>query len=165
MFHVPENAYIVEAAPPQEGAVAAVANARFISLKNLHKVFLVIQYTQVTADDITWTPQRATAVAPVGNVALATTVPVWSNLDCATSDVLTRRANALTYDSGIGTDRKVIVFEIDPRYLGVDGNDVPYDCIGFTSDAIAATNFVSAFYVCVPRYKGHSDDWQTVITD
>jgi len=160
MFHVPENAYIVEAAPPQEGAVAAVANARFISLKNLHKVYLVIQYTQVTADNITWTPQRATAVAPVGNVALATNVHIWSNLDCATTDTLTRRADALNYASGADAGRKIIVFDIDPRYLGDT-----YDCTGFTSSNIAAAQFASAFWVCVPRYAGPSGDWPTVITN
>jgi hypothetical protein len=160
MIHIPENAYIVEALAPQIGA-AAVVVGDYISVKNLHKVFMVVHYRQRDATAITWTPMRATAVAPVGNVVLATTVPIWSNLACAASDVITQRANALNYASGVAQTDKLIIFEIDPRYLGAT-----YDCVAITSTvAIAATSTVSAFYVCVPRYAGDSDDWQTVITD
>ena len=160
MFHIPENAYVVEALAPQIGA-AVVVTGDYISLKNLHKVFIVIHYDQGDATDITWTPMRATAVAPTGAVVLAETVPVWSNLDCATSDVITRRTNALNYASGVAQTHKIVIFEIDPRYLGDT-----YDCMAITSTvAVAATSTVSAQYICVPRYQGHSDDWQTVITD
>ena len=160
MFHIPESAYVVQAIAPQVGAAGLVVGD-YISLKNLHKVFIVIHYDQGDAEDITWTPMRATAVAPVGNVVIATAVPIWSNLACATTDVLTRRTDAVNYASGVDQTNKIVIFAIDPRTLGDT-----YDCLGIThTNNIEATSYVSAVYVCVPRYAGPSDDWQTVITD
>ena len=160
MFHIPENAYIVQALEPQVGA-GAVVESDFISVKNLHKVFIVVHYDQGDAEDITWTPMRATAVLPTGDVVLAEDVPIWSNLDCATTDVLTRRTDDTDYASGVAQTNKIVIFEIDPRKLGDT-----YDCVGLThTNDIEATSYVSAIFVCVPRYAGPSDDWQTVLTD
>lgn len=147
-INFPQGCQIVEGYTPSIGTTAAMV-ADYISVKNMQKVWCVIMYNQGDATDITWKVERATAVANTGHAALANTVPVWSNLDCATSDLLVRRTDAVTYASGTGQTHKIIVFEISPDNLGST-----YDVIAVSSTtAIAVTSTVAMYYIVEPRYQ------------
>jgi hypothetical protein len=147
-INFPQGCQIVEAIPAQVGAGAAVTGD-YISVKNIQRVWCVIQYSQADANAITWKVERATAVAGTGHAALGTSVPIWSNLDTATSDLLVKRTAAVTYATDAGATNKIVVFEIDPASLGST-----YDVIAVSSTTvIAAGQYVSGFYIIEPRYQ------------
>ncbi len=160
MICLPEDLKVVEGLAPQVGAAAAVTGD-YVSLKNVHKAYVVIHYIQGDATDITWHVKRATAVAPTGAVVLTETMRIWSNLDCATSDLLVERTAAVNYASGAGQTHKQIIFEVDPSSL----TDT-FDCIaGCSTTAIAATSAVEIMYYLVPRYPGRVLTQPSVIVD
>jgi len=160
MLCLPEDVKIVEGLAPQVGAAAAVTGD-YVSLKNIHKAYVVIHYFQGDATDITWHVKRATAVAPTGAIAVTETLNIWSNLDCATLDLLVKRTAAINYASGAGQTHKQIIFEVDPAALAAG-----FDCIaGCSTTAIAATSAVEIMYYLVPRYQGGVANQPSVITD
>lgn len=153
-WNIPEGLLPVEGLAPQVGAAAAVTGD-YISLKNAQMAWVVIHYNQGDATDITWHVNRATAVAPTGAAVLANVVPIYSNLDCATSNTLVKRTSAVNYASGTGQTHKIIVFQIDPASLGST-----YDVIaGASTTAIAATSTVSIMYYVMPRYSNTDLDF------
>jgi len=160
MFSFPENCKIVEGLAPVVGAGGAVTGD-YISLKNAHKAWIVIYYNQADGNSITFNPLKATAVAPTDSSVLTEVCRIWSNLDCATSDLLVERTAAVNYASGAGAAHKIIIFEIDPSLLEED-----HDCIaGASTTVIAAAQYVSMLYVIQPRYQGRVLTAPTVITD
>jgi hypothetical protein len=160
MFQIPEKAVPISGLAPVVGAAGAVTGD-YISLKNAQMAWVVIHYNQGDATAITWHVNRATAVAPTGAAALGNVVPIWSNLDCATSNTLVRRTDAVNYASGTGATNKIIVFQIDPASLGST-----YDVIaGASTTAIAATSYVSIMYYVLPKYASTVADQLSFITD
>jgi hypothetical protein len=160
MFSFPEDCKVLEGLAPQVGAAAAVTG-RYISLKNAKKAWVVIHYNQADGNAITWHVKRATAVAPTGAIAVTELLRIWSNLDCATLDLLVERTAAINYASGAGTTHKKIIFEVDPSQLADT-----FDCIaGCSTTAIAAGQYVSMLYVLQPRYASQVSTQPSVITD
>jgi len=162
MINIVEELKIVEGLVPQVGA-AAIVTSDYVSVKNLHRLYAVIHYNQGDATNHVWNVMRSPLVSGVGAVALAATAlcRIWSNLDCATSDLLVERTAAVNYASGVGLTHKQIVFEIDPAELG-DG----YDVVAIaTTAAIAATSYVSIMFYGVPRYAGRVANQPSVIID
>lgn len=159
-FSLPENCKIVEGLTPQIGGAAAVTGD-YVSLKNFQKAYVVIHYNQGDATDITWNVTRATNVSAGSAAVLTETMRIWSNLDCATSDLLVERTAAVNYASGTGQKHKIIVFEVDPASL-----TATFDCIcGASTTNIAATSTVSIMYYLVPKYPGRVLTSPTAITD
>ena len=159
MFQIPEGAFLIDGYAPNVGAAAAVTGD-YISLKNAQMAWVIFQYRQADANAITFTVNRATAVAPTGAVAIGNTVPIWSNLDTATSDTLVRRTDATSYAAGTGATNKMIVFQIDPANLGDT-----YDCIAGYASAIAAAQYLSILYVVLPKFGSKVSDQLSFITD
>ena len=163
-FEFPENCKIVEAIIGQVGAAGAVAGD-YISLKFAHRAWAVISYNQNDANAITWRIDRDSTVAGGLTVVSAQLHKIWSNLDCATSDLLVERTPAINYASGAGVTDKMIIFEIDPTDLG-DLAGVPYDCIRVASTTvIAAAQWASAIYVVQPRYQSAVINQPAIIID
>jgi hypothetical protein len=162
-FSFPENCKIVEATPPAVGA-AAVITFDYISLKNAHKAWIVIQYMEGHAAAITYQPMKATAVAPTNATAITTVAKIWSNLATAVSDTLVERTAAVLYAHDAAAANKLVIFEIDPADLG-DLAGVPYDCISCTATTPQAGDYISALYVIQPRYASAVASQPTVITD
>ena len=159
-FALPENVKIVEGLVPQIGAAGAVTGD-YVSLKGYHKAYVVIHYNQGDATDITWNVTRATAVAPTGAVVMTELMRIWSDLACATSDLLVERTPAVNYASGAAQTHKIIVFEVDP-----DALTETFDCIaGASTTAIAATSTVAITYYLIPRYPGRVLTSPTALTD
>lgn len=159
MFQIPEGAFLVDGYAPNVGAAAAVTGD-YISLKNVEMAWVIFQYRQADGNAITFQVNRATAVAPTGAVVIGNVVPIWSNLDTATSDTLVRRTDAATYAAGTGATNKIVIFQIDPANLGST-----YDCIAGYASAVAAGQYVSILYVVKPKYASKVADQLSFITD
>jgi hypothetical protein len=158
-FSFPENCKIVEAMKPAVGAGATITSD-YISLKNAHKLWFVISYTDGNGNAITYQPIKATAVAPTGNTSITNVVKWWSNLDTATSDLLVERTAATSYASDNAVKNKIIICEIDPADLGAT-----YDVVAISAATPAAGEYISAIAVIQPRYASAVVASPTAITD
>ena len=144
--HLPEQFKIVAGSA---GAVTTNGGITcdYVSLKNVQMAWIIASFDQAVGHATGIDPIRATADA-VGNVALATSVPIWLNEDTATSDTLVRQTDAVTENVDNTIDSKMVVFQIDPAQLGAT-----YDWMSCTVDNSAqATNFVSVIYLLETRY-------------
>jgi len=137
---------IVEAIEPQAGASIS---GYCLSMKNILKMLIVVQITQAASNTVAITIEQSTAVAKTSHTAITQVVPIWSNLDTDTSDVLTKRTNAVSYTTDAGVNEKIVVFEVDASKL-----DTGYDCINVLTGASSSANITSALYICELRYSG-----------
>jgi hypothetical protein len=148
---LPQQFKIVEAMAP--AADAAGRTSDYVSLKNVDKAWIVFTTTQGNAATIAITPKQATAVAGTSAKNLTVSVPIWANLDTATSDTLARATDATSYTTDAAIKNKVVVIEIDPRHLDVDGG---FDCIAFTTGASNAANITQGIFILEYRYQQSS---------
>lgn len=143
------------------GAIAS----SYVSLKHAHKAWIFIDFTEGGANQVTFTPRKATAVAPSDATAITTAVPIWANLATGTSDRLVERAAATSYQTDVGVTTKQIVFEIDPALLGELAGTGPYDCIGVYCDAPNAADYLTVTCWIQPRYASQVSAQPTALTD
>lgn len=136
----------VDAIEPQAGATIT---GNYISLKNILKVLVVVQVAQATSDTVAITIEQSTAVAGDSHTPITEVVPIWSNLDTGTSDVLVKRTRAVNYTTDGGTTNKIIIFEINSDIL-----DAGYDVLNVVMGASNASNIYSANYICELRDSG-----------
>lgn len=124
----------------------------YISLKNAHRVCVVMSFKQAVGHATGIDPVQAQAVAGTNVKAITSPVVIWSNEDCSASSALTRQTDAITYDLAADVKYKMVVFDIDPAGFDIANG---FDCLAFTIDNSAqATNFVNAVAYIVPRYPG-----------
>ena len=147
--YIPETLVPVHLAAP--AADAAGRTSVYISLKNATKAYILAYIDQGNAATILLSPLQATAVAGTGSKVLANAIRVWSNLDCAASNALVRRTDAVNYTTDAGVKKKVVVFEIDRTKLDVDGG---FDCVGISTGASDAANITGACALVVPTHAG-----------
>lgn len=130
----------------------------YISLKNVHKAYVVFHFAQAVGHATGIDPVQATHVAGTGAKPITGLVPIWANEDVAASSLLVRKTDAITYNVANDIKGKIVVMVIDPAQFDVAGG---FDVLGFTVDNSGqATNFVSVMAYIVPRYPG-----QNVIVD
>ena len=153
---LPENFKYVRAIDPQ--TAAAGADGDYVSLKNAHRAWVIVDITQGNAATIAITLEKATAVAGTGSVAITASVPIWSNLDTAATDTLVRRTDAVAYTTDAGVKNKQVIFQIEPAALGET-----FDCICVKAGASNAANIISASYLLQTRYPQATPP--TAITD
>ena len=144
-FCFPESFKIVNGVI--DNGTTALITTDAVSLKNAHKCWIIVQLDTIASSACIVTPMRATAVLPTGGVVLANVVPIWVNLDMATSDTLVRDTDALAYTTLADALYKMIVFEIDPANLGG-----VYDCVYMTVGALAATEALCVEFILETRY-------------
>lgn len=144
---IPEGLFPVVGTVPVTTSGGVTAD--YISVKNAEYVWIVVSLKQTVAHATVFAVERATAVAPTGNVAIATAVPIWYGNVTTSSNALTAQTAAVSYTMGGAVTGSVqIIFGIDPATLGGS-----YDVIGLTaSDSSQATNFVAVTYWIKPRY-------------
>lgn len=145
-FTLPEEAIFAALLPPAADA-AGRTSAAAVSLKNAHKAYLIYHINQGNAATILLTPQQATSVAKGSAKALANNVRIWTDLDNATSTVLTRQSDGVAYTTDAAVKDKFVIFEIDPASLDQAGG---FDCILAITGASNAANITSAFVLIVP---------------
>jgi hypothetical protein len=145
-FSLPQQLKLVIGATP--AADAAGRTATYVSLKNAHKAFIVIQIGQGNAATVALTPFQAKNVAALSEKVLAGNMAIYANLDAAASDLLVRQTDAVNFTTDAGLKNKVIVFEIDPASLDVNNG---FDCITIKTGASNAANITSVLYVLGPH--------------
>lgn len=151
-FSLPQQLKMVIGAAPATDA--AGRTAAYVSLKNAHKAFIVVQLTQGNAATVALTPFQAKNVAALSEKVLANVVAIYANLDTATSDTLVRATDAVNYTTDAALKNKMVVFEIDPASLDVNNG---FDCITIKTGASNAANITSVLYLLGPnRYPAAS---------
>ena len=119
-----------------------------VSLKNAHKAWIVLQFTQAVGHATVITPRQATDVASATN-AVIPAVPIWQNADTAASDTLVAATAAANLTLTNDVKKKQVIFEFDPALFTAG-----YDCLYFTvSDSSQAANFVSGQFFLLERYQ------------
>ena len=148
MFQVPNKIKVVRGASPvtTNGGVTA----DYISMKNVHRAYVVCHMTQAVGHATGIDPVQATAVDGTGAKAFANVLPIWSNEDCAASSTLAIQTAAITYNVAATVKNKIVVFQVDADALDV-AND--FDVLGVTvDDSSQATNLISIEYWLEMRY-------------
>jgi hypothetical protein len=141
-FTLPEKLQIVEALAPASDAAGRTGD--WIKVTNAAKAYFVATITQGHADTVKLTPQQATTAGGVGVKALDADTRIWSNLDTATADGLTRRTDAKDYTTDAGVKNKIVVIEIDPSDLDIAGG---FTWVSLTTGASNALNITQAIYI------------------
>jgi len=148
-FNLPSQCKIVQATL---GAVTTTGGITcgFVSLKNVHKAWIVAHFNQAVGHATGMDPTQATVVAGGDAKAITAVCPIWANENCVTNDILVVATPAITYNPTADVATKLVIFEIDPSGFDVNGG---FDVLGFTLDNSAqATNFVSVLYYLWERY-------------
>lgn len=156
--HIPESLKPVRCLQPT--TMGSILTGDYVSLKNVDMCYIVAHLTQGNAATQKLTPLQATAVAGTSAKVLATTVPIFSNLDAATNDILTKRTAANSYTTDAAVKHKTIVFQVDPAVLDIANG---FDCISCEAAASNAGNILSIQYFLKMRYA--EDAAPAVITD
>lgn len=148
-FSLSEGAQQVTLLPPAADA-AGRASTSAVSLKHGHKAFVIFLINQGNAATVAVNPSQCTSVAKAGAKAIPA-VPVWANLDEATTSALVRQTDAATYTTDAAVKQKRVIFEIDPSKLDVAGG---FDCIMATTGASNAANITAAEVIIFPTRHG-----------
>lgn len=156
--HFVEGMQIVEALAP--AADAAGRTGDYVSLKNARRAFVVAHITQGNAATVALTLYQATAVAATGEKAIASVVPIWSNLDTAASDALVARTAAVSYTTDAAVKNKIVIFQVDAAALDTNNG---FDCLTVKTGASNAANITQVMYYIESRYGQASQP--TAITD
>lgn len=123
----------------------------YVSLKNVHRAWIVVQLTQAVGHATSIAVRQATAVAGTGVKAITVAVPIWMNADTAASDTLVAQTAAVSQAVAADVKKKMVIFQVDPATLDLANS---FDCLNFTvSDSSQATNFVCGVFVLYMRYK------------
>jgi hypothetical protein len=119
-----------------------------VSLKNVNMAWILVEALQAATHATVLNPQRATAVAPTGNVAIAHSAEWWKNANVATTDTLVKQTAATTMSLTAGVTNQQVLIQVDPAQLGDT-----YDCMGLViTTSGEATNFVTVTYFLEMRY-------------
>lgn len=157
IVHLPEEFKIVSGTPRVTTNTGVTCD--YVSLKNVNMAWIVLQFLQAAGHATVINPMRATAVAPVGAVAIAHNAPNWVNDSTAASDTLVRGADGTTVTLGAAISNKIVIIQIDPAQLGDT-----YDVLGCViTDSTNGTNYVSVEYFLEMRYGAATPP--SVITD
>lgn len=143
-LQIPQGADLVQALEPQTNAGALAGD--YISMKTVHKVFVIFHMAQGNAAQAVLSLTKATDVAATGEAAVVATFPIWYNLDC-TTDGFTRATDAANYTLDAGTTNKLVIFQIDPSYLP------GFDCLAAAVGASDVGNIIGVTYLLENRYK------------
>jgi hypothetical protein len=141
-FSLVNQAKVVEGIAP--AADAAGRSSRIVSLKNCAKAFVVVHITQGNAATIALTLMQAQDVAGTAAKVLTNAIPIYSDLDTATSDGLIRRTDGVNYTTDAAVKNKIVVFEVDPALMDVTNG---FDCLYFTTGASNVANITQGFII------------------
>lgn len=166
-FCFPENCKVVNGFTALGIGTAGAVYGAYISVKNLQRVWVVVNYRQGDATQVTWSVQRASAIAGTDVLKVVQLMPIWTNEDCATSDLLVRRTDAVDQQLTVTQATKLIIMEVDPDAFGSATNGNVFDCMrGYPSSAnIPVTSAWAMTYVCQPRYQSRVLTQPTIVLD
>lgn len=158
MFSLPEKYKIVRV--QQTVAANSFTLSDYISCKNAHKVWFLINHAGATDTDITFALDEATAVAGTTHAAVTATFPIWEDADAGTSsDTLVRQTDAASLVIDPATEgASMSIIEWDPAK-----HTSGYDCIAVSGSGGNASNTVTIFALIEERYPQATPP--TAITD
>ena len=162
----PENLMILPGQAPVVGAAAEITSIP-ISLKHVQKLWAVVYVNTVgTSAAVACVPQTDALVAFGSAAVLVQAVPIWYNLNAANTDAWVRQTDAVNFSTTAASAlHKMVVFEIDPSNLRTTATAASDDdCFRISLTTVAAGDYVSIFYIVLPRYISKSDT-RTYITD
>ena len=165
----PENIVIINALAPIVGAGVELTTIP-ISLKYVQKLWAVCQ-VNVVGDSaaVACVPQTDSTVAAGTWTILPATlhnVPIWVQLDAATTNVVTQQTDATNYSTLGNANRKVVIFEIMPELMRTTVTAASDDvCFRISFTTVAAGDYVSALYVIQPRYPSKAAQMLSFIAD
>jgi hypothetical protein len=148
MLSFAEHFKIVEGLVP--AADAAGRTGDYVNLKNCTVAYILVHLDQGNAATVALTPYQATSVAAGSEKVLANAVPIWANQDAVTSDALVRQADAVNFTTSAAVKHKVVLFQIDPAQLDVEGG---FDCITLKTGASNAANITQFMFFLRTRYS------------
>ena len=120
----------------------------YISVKNAHRVTIVVDLLQAASHTTALTVNVATSVAAAGATAMVATVPIWKNADISSTDTLVRGTDAVTVLATAGATNQQLVMEIPIAKLAAG-----YDCIAAILDnSSQANNYAVVNYFIETRY-------------
>lgn len=149
-FALPENFIVYQAMEPTIGAGADL-NGRAVSLKNVHKAYLIAHINPVAGAGVAIHPETDSTVAFGSGAVLTSPVHIWSNEDTDSGDAWTRETDAVNFTTAANDEPKMVIFEIDPAKLP-EGED----CVRLVVDSLANTDYAAIEYILIPRYGGTS---------
>ena len=132
-------------------AANALATCDYVSMKNCHALLVTVMHYSGGADtDLVLSFKQATDVAATGAKVVSNVMPLWVNVDTASTDTMVAQTAAAGYtiDTGAGLDQ-IAQFLLDASLLDVANG---FDCIALHSTGGNAANYVSVLYQAVPRY-------------
>jgi len=144
-FSLPQNCKIVTGLTPHAGGALT---GDYVSLKNAHKCWIVIESSGAHATAATFGVNEATGVLPAGVAAITALMPNWINNDTATTDTLVKNADLATLTTDGLVTPKLGVIEVDPAILSAG-----CDCIAVTEGASNVLNITSILYIIAERYQ------------
>jgi len=151
-FRLWEHAQVVNLLP--NAADAAGRTSGYISVAYGHKVFIVCEVNQGNAAQVTFTPLQATNSAGANAKAIGS-APIAANPNTAISggsDQFTFPAAAANYQTDVGINNKIVIFEIDPAEV-MDINNTAvgaFNHIAIQTSASNAANITSARAIVTP---------------
>jgi hypothetical protein len=167
-FNIPEGAHLVDATGGCITMNGGWDSTPFVSLKNCHMAWLVLQITHAAGHATAISLLKSAVVAgttPVVFTAVTEICPIWANEATATNDRLVKQTSACNYSMDAQISKKMIVFQVDPGNLGLLAG-VPYDCVGFRVGAGGgATDFIAGLWVLEYRNAGPVVSQPSAVTD
>ena len=133
----------------------------YVSLKNVHRAWIVLKFTQAVGHATGIDPVQATVVAGTDVKAITNTCAIWANEDTAASDALVKQTDAITYNVTNDIKKKIVIIDVDPAGLDVANGFCVLGCT--IDDSSQATNFVDVTYILETRYPQATPP--TAITD
>jgi hypothetical protein len=162
-FEFPENCKIVQGLACTVGVGGALPSD-YVSLKNAHRAWAVIQYTDAAGNAVTITPQFDVSVAGANNTASAQLHRIWANEDTATNDLMVEDPAAIIFVTDGVTSNSVIIIEIDTADMG-NLVGVPYDCVRIQTSNVDAADYWTVWFVIQPRYQSAVINQPSIIVD
>ena len=148
-FNLVYNAHPVMGLPP--AADAAGRSGQWVSAKNAHKIYVVVNINQGNAATVALTFQQATSAAGAGAKVLSGNLNIWANQAQAQSaggDTLTAQTAGTSFTTSSATTYKKIVFEV----ILEDALDLVngFDYIQVITGASNSANITQADYFVTP---------------
>jgi hypothetical protein len=163
-FEFPENCKIVQGLACTVGAAGALPSD-YVSLKNAHRAWAVIQYTDAGGAAVVITPQFDVSVAAANNTASAQLHRMWANEDTGTNDLMVEEdPPAIIYTTDGVISNSLIIIEIDTADMG-NLLGVPYDCVRIAPNAVAVGDYWTVWFVIQPRYQSAVINQPSIIID
>jgi hypothetical protein len=149
-FNLVYDGHPVMALPP--AADAAGRSGQWISLREGHKAYAVVNINQGNAATVALTFQQATSAGGAGAKALSGNLNIWANqaqAQAAGGDTLTQQTSAQSFTTSSATGDKKIVFEIVPEEV-LDTTD-GFCYVQVITGASNSANITQADYFIMPN--------------